>query len=501
MYCPRCGFRSDEDSTESCPSCGAGPRAQARPLRRPRGRTRTVRDAPRFSLGFKVTLAGIFGTVALAVLLPTLFPRTPGLPDSASIHPPSSSSEERAVRSGPATVDATLPSAPLSSPGNAPEDLPKLPPLDGSNVTPALLAQAKDLARERPDDLWLRQYVVSAHFWLARRRQDEHRFQDALDLLSEARDWGGSPGDVAFYEAFVYRDQRAWEPAERAARAALAEGSATDPGEMHHIVGLSLYARDDLGRAIEELETALALKDAPHIRASLERARRDARASEGFSNRRLSHFIVRYEGETMEGVGRMAMDELERHYASLTAELGFQPQEPIPVILYTRRAYSELSGDQRHLSGGQFDGKIRLPVRDVHWGDEYIRRTLHHELSHAFFRARTGGHDPRWLNEGLAEYVVGVRTIDVAPVLAPRLESDGVLEHCLLVSLYQCDVFYPASASVVDYVVQTRGMGGVRDVLSLLGEGRDIDAALERVLGRNEQSVIAEWSRFARRRR
>ena len=281
---------------------------------------------------------------------------------------------------------------------------------------------------------------------------------------------------------------------------AIAQGSRTDLAEMHHIIGKAMYFREELDWAIEEFEKALAIRKAPEIRASLERAMRDSRTSDGFSRQRLSHFIVRYEGETMEDVGRMAIDALERNYASLVSQLGFEPKEPVAVILYTRRSYEEISGSRQHMTAGLFDGKIRLPVRGVRWGDAYIRRTLHHELSHAFFYSHTGQHDPRWFNEGLAEYVEGERTRDAIDRLAPSLRNGASLERCLLTTGYDCRVFYPAAASVVDYMVQMRGMGGIRDVVTDLGEGKDVDETLRRIYGRDERSLIADWDQFVRRR-
>jgi hypothetical protein len=61
-------------------------------------------------------------------------------------------------------------------------------------------------------------------------------------------------------------------------------------------------------------------------------------------------------------------------------------------------------------------------------------------------------------------------------------------------------VFYPAAASLVDYVIQMRGMGGIRDLLGALGEGNDIDGALRRVLGKDEAGLIRDWEHFVSRR-
>ena len=467
------------------------------------GRTNVKTKDARFSRGFKRTLVAIGALVILVAVLPFWLP--PSQKRSGREAPLGSGATgtvERSIRNETtrdvATRDAGTPD-PASTPVDK-EHIPELPTLSATEATPALLARATELALEHPGISWLQQYVVNCHFWLARNSMDERHLRDALGYLDGSEQWGTPSGDVASYRAIIYRDQHAWKLAEQCARAAIDADSKVDAAEMHHIIGKARYFREELDGAIEEFEKALAIRDAPHIRASLELAMRDARTSDGFSRRRLSHFIVRYEGETMEDVGRMAIDALERDYASLASQLGFQPEEPVSVILYTRRSYGEISGGGWHWSGGLFDGKIRLPVQGVHWGDEYIRRTLHHELTHAFFYSRTGGHDPRWLNEGLAEYAAGERTTDVGDRLAPYLSEKATLEDCLLTRLYDCRVFYPASASLVDYMIQMRGMGGIRDVLSQLGEGLDIDDALHRVVSRDERGLVRDWEHFVRRR-
>ena len=53
---------------------------------------------------------------------------------------------------------------------------------------------------------------------------------------------------------------------------------------------------------------------------------------------------------------------------------------------------------------------------------------------------------------------------------------------------------------MVDYMIQKRGMGGIRDVLTALGEGDDIDASLNRVTGYDTNRLIRDWEHFIRRR-
>jgi hypothetical protein len=267
---------------------------------------------------------------------------------------------------------------------------------------------------------------------------------------------------------------------------------------MYSILGNVYYLREELDKAIEAWEHSLALRDDPTVRASLEKAGREAAIAENFDKQRLSHFIVKYEGETMEDTGRRVLGSLERSYGFLKSRLNFEPKEPVIVILYARRDYNELGGPK--WSAGLFDGKVRVPVRGLLNLDQHVESTLRHELTHAFLYAQAGKNCPRWLQEGMAEYAEGTDASQYGKMLAQRIDQDSDFAYCLVG--VRCDVrlYYPAATSVVDYIIKNRGMGGVQDILSLLGEGYNIDQALNEVMGRDEMGLMKEWQHFVKRR-
>jgi tetratricopeptide (TPR) repeat protein len=389
------------------------------------------------------------------------------------------------------------PSAEAAETPPAPE-IPRLPELNESTVNAALIEQAKQAAARFPSEPSLRDYVGAAYLLLGSKEIRARRLQEALKLVEEAEQWTRDSSQTATMRAVIYSELQSWELAERWARTALAYGARDNAAEMHHILGKVHYFREDMEKAIEEFQLALSLRDEPEFRQSLEKATLEARTARGFDQKRLSHFIVSYEGETMESTGRMVLDSLERSRATLISQLGYEPEEPVVVILYSRRSYREMGGP--HWSAGLFDGKIRMPVGGLHQVDAQIRATLHHELVHAFIHARAGESAPRWLHEGIAEYMEGTRASHEGPLLARAIADGNSFEYCLPSA--QCDVgiFYPAAASLVDYVIQMRGVGGIRDVLTSLGEGSDIDGSLKRVFGKDEGALIREWEHFVSRR-
>ena len=378
------------------------------------------------------------------------------------------------------------------------DNIPELPDLTESVVTPALLARARQVARDHPGVEWLREYVIAAHLLAAGKEIRQRRYREALRYLDECEDWAAPAGDLASFRAVIYGAQEEWEPAMRWAETAIAYRSKANPAEMHHIIGKGHYFREEMSKAIESFQTALSIHDDPAIRASLKKALAEAKTADGFESQRLAHFIVRYEGRSMEDTGRMVIDTMDRSYSTLVSLFGFEPSERVVVILYSRRDYRDMGGP--HWSAGLFDGKIRVPVRGLERLDQNIKTTLHHELTHAFIHAKAGKSAPRWLHEGLAEYVEGTRTEHNGNLLAQVINSGQSFSQCLPTA--RCDVrlFYPAAASMVDYMIQKRGMGGIRDLLSALGEGDDIDASLNRVTGYDTNGLIRDWEHFIRRR-
>jgi tetratricopeptide (TPR) repeat protein len=431
--------------------------------------------------------------------------------DSAGSAPAATIANERLTdsRDVPVGGDAPAPGggAVLSIPGlptsgSDQESLPvpavstvELPSLTTSTVTPEAVQQVVDVANEYPDEPKIGEYVAKAYLLLALRQFGERRFRDTLASVVQAQKWGASRQDIARISARTYLELQDLERALQWAQAALAFGADAD---MYSVLGNVYYLREDLGKAIEAWEHSLALKEDGTVRAALERARREAEVEGDYDKERLAHFIVKYEGETMEQTGRLVLGSLEKSYGYLKSLLDFEPREPIVVILYARRDYNELGGPD--WSAGLFDGKVRVPARGLVSLDRNIESTLRHELTHAFLYAQAGQGAPRWLQEGMAEHCEGTDARQFGEMLAKRIEQDENFAYCLVGA--RCDVrfFYPAATSVVDYLIQNRGMGGIKDLLTLLGQGHDIDSALTKVMGRDELGLMNDWQHFMRRR-
>jgi len=112
---------------------------------------------------------------------------------------------------------------------------------------------------------------------------------------------------------------------------------------------------------------------------------------------------------------------------------------------------------------------------------------------------RTGGNYPRWLTEGIAQYVereitgfqFKVPQIKDAGSLYPLAKMDGQFD--LLPSQ---SIAYWQSLTMVEYMVELKGIKRLRQLLDALGRGRTFAGAFEEVYDR---SLARFETQFAQR--
>jgi tetratricopeptide (TPR) repeat protein len=277
-----------------------------------------------------------------------------------------------------------------------------------------------------------------------------------------------------------------WNGAESAAREVLA----LDPrnAEVLERLAYALFRQDRNREALDVVQQAIEIRPSSFSKTLLERIRKGNADERGMTQQQLSHFHVRYDGDTHEDIGREILGALERHYATLAGTLDHQPGAPIPVVLFSRHQYYDASGAPAW-SGGQFshfDGRIRIPIGGLTASlSPDMDATLIHEVTHAFVADRTRGRCPRDVNEGLAQYMEGRRLASELGADQLRALADGRIPGVA--------GYYLQALSFVEYLVGARGQGGLNDLLQALGETRDVDEAFERVYGAKSGAMREAW--------
>ena len=289
----------------------------------------------------------------------------------------------------------------------------------------------------------------------------------------------------------VSLDTGNWTAAEGAARTAIG----IDPRAFKawEGLGIALMRQDRNREALEAIRSALEIRDDANLRSLMERIERGLSNERGMSERRVSHFNVRYDGGEHDEVGREIVRALERHYATLVSALDYEPKNTIAVILFTREAYYNASGAPAW-SGGVYDvidGKIRIPIGGLTTSlNAHMDATLIHELTHAFIADRTQGvpvGEIRILQEGMAQYMEGL-----------RIES--MLSRPQLTALADGRIggvwgSYLVALSFVEYLIASRGLGGMNELIKVIGETGSVDDGFRQVHGTTSRGALEAWEK------
>ena len=93
--------------------------------------------------------------------------------------------------------------------------------------------------------------------------------------------------------------------------------------------------------------------------------------------------LLRYESSTDSRRDGAPDDRgLDQEFARISQELGCSAEERVIAIVQSKEAYRK-STDTAEWNGGQFDGKIRVPIFDPKVVDSTLLRSLAHETAHA----------------------------------------------------------------------------------------------------------------------
>ncbi len=309
----------------------------------------------------------------------------------------------------------------------------------------------------------------------------EHALADERTALTYAPEQLQLLLDVAYLYLRRAEYKQSLEYLDRARRVA------PKNADVAKLSGWAYYRLNKLDQAVDEWKSALALRPDPEVQAALDKALRDKQAEENFRENESSHFLLRYSGASQPELAREVLRTLENHFAAIGSELNFTPPESIGVVLYTQQDFADITRAPAW-AGALNDGRIRVPVQGLSGVTPDLSRVLKHELTHSFVQQKTHGRAPTWLQEGLAQWMEGLRSEGDAANLVRIYEqkeaaSLGVLERSWT-RLPSEDAAYAYAWSLanVEYIVQTNGMTDMERILDRIAAGISTEEALHQVL-------------------
>jgi len=174
------------------------------------------------------------------------------------------------------------------------------------------------------------------------------------------------------------------------------------------LLGQIAFAEGDVDLAVQTYENALQYAPGdPMLTRELASWKRETDVHRNFDERRYDQFRVMFEGPEEKALAKQATDVFHLAFRHICQKLGEYPTTTIVAVLYTQQEFRDITRAPAW-SGGQYDGRIRVPVGGALNKPEEFERVLTHELAHAIVAniAPHGG-IPHWLNEGLAQYFEG----------------------------------------------------------------------------------------------
>ena len=252
--------------------------------------------------------------------------------------------------------------------------------------------------------------------------------------------------------------------------------------------GLAALREDDPRKALEYWRSSLDQQPNPDLEILYHRVEREV--ANDRSNEKLYGWkvMLRYDpGATPVDVARQMVGVLDQEFTRISTELGCYTQDRIVAIVQSREAYRKTT-DAAEWAGGQYDGRIRVPMFDGQGLDANMRRTLAHEITHACLSVL--GRWPSWLQEGLAQKLSGEA---LSPALEKKLAlwaKEGKLPR--LSNLHQdwsrldtehAAAAYGLSLQAVEMIEQTYGSDGIRNLLHSPERLDQITGDLDRRLG------------------
>jgi len=274
------------------------------------------------------------------------------------------------------------------------------------------------------------------------------------------------------------------------ALAVVIDGLAHDPEHpaLLELLGDLRNREERVQDALQAWQEAFEQRPGDRLQEKIDKARRELSAGRDYALTATSHFNVRYDGDVDVELADSVMEYLEEEYWKMADRFDHAPRQPITVVLYPTREFRDVTQAPEWV-GGLYDGKIRVPLGGLRRLDPRASAVLSHELTHAFVHSVTRGHCPQWLHEGLAQRAEG-RTLSAR-------DRQGVLERLAKgdPAGWESPGFsYPIALSLTDWLEARGGFHKLMDTLELLGQGNDLDSALEAVYNRTYAELCREWS-------
>ena len=342
-------------------------------------------------------------------------------------------------------------------------------------------------------------YFIAGHYEFENGDRERGRsyLQHALSLQSD------NPVILTHYAAVLVQLGRVREGLDAAQRAAVLAPNSPD---AFAVLGFAYFSSDRSRDAITAWKRSLELRPDQGLKRALAKAEREVNAEADYAQIDTGEFTIRYEGSSTSAALRQQIKEaLEQDYNQLIGAMGIVPRNSIPVILYTDRAFFDVT-QAPAWTGAMNDGKLRIPISGLTSFTPELARVLKHELTHSFINQAARGRCPQWLNEGIAQLMegrsVGPRGVRLASLFQAQQQiSLNALEGSFMrLGAAEALLAYDESLAAAEYLNDTYGMETLRRMVEAIGNGASTETALRNETRGGYAELEREMSDFLARK-
>lgn len=171
------------------------------------------------------------------------------------------------------------------------------------------------------------------------------------------------------------------------------------------------------------------------------------------------------------------------------------PREIVIVAARTDEQFAAVGGGDSHTAATATGERIVFAPGAARMSEESLRIVLRHELFHYAARNATAADAPRWLTEGVADFVA--RPPTPLPANAAAMASGGLPTDAEL-SGRDRSLAYDRAWWFSRFVADTYGTAALRALyLSAAGHDHsDVATAVQNTLGTDLDGVLAAWRQW-----
>lgn len=268
-------------------------------------------------------------------------------------------------------------------------------------------------------------------------------------------------------------------------------------------LGRIMYDQGKIAEAVKYWKEAVSINpELTVIKQQLNRFKKESIVEDEFREKNYMYFDVKYEGYEREDLAMKVLDISHEAYNKVGYDFRYYPFQKIPVIIYTKEQFQEMTGTPDWI-GGLFDGIIRVTASTIEGEDGRLRDILYHEYTHALLYKKVGNNLPRWLNEGLAQYEEPVGndiqgediTFLIKYLSQGKLIALSDLDKALMhrENKEQLGLAYLEAKLLVRYINELYYFYRIVSILDGLASGKDIDTALQETIFVDTERLEKNW--------